>query len=470
MQTRRDRYYAHRFVARRAAYALLHGEPDSPETPLRRLGIAALAGVAVLVLIAAVFGVYGVLRPGDSQAWRQPGTLIVEKETGTRYVLIDGALHGVLNYASARLVLSASEVRMVLVSRSGLAGVPHGSPLGIEGAPDNLPDVNALVAAPWTVCTGSATDAAGTTRPTSALDIGTPVAGRPVSDANAVLVRSVDGRGYLVWRGHRLTLTDERVAAALGYQAHSPTIVADAWLSALPAGPDLRFPDIRDRGAAGPTVGALATRVGQVLVVRSPGVPDTYDLVAGDGLSPMTAVGAALVVGDPASRAAYPGRVPTVIEVSAADVAASTRSARSSVVAGYPTTTPSLVEDSGAALCARSGDPSRVEADANVSVAPAGTVSSSARSVRGAGDIATADLVQVPVGRGVLARTGAVTYLVTDLGIKYPLATDQLLPTLGLSGATPTSIASTLLSLIPTGPPLDPAKARLYQSVAAAGY
>jgi len=49
------------------------------------------------------------------------------------------------------------------------------------------------------------------------------------------------------------------------------------------------------------------------------------------------------------------------------------------------------------------------------------------------------------------------------------LATDQLLPTLGLSGTTPTSIASTLLSLIPTGPVLDPAKARLYQNVIAAG-
>lgn len=465
MQTRRDRYHAHRFVARRTAYALLHGEPDSPEAPLRRLGIAALAGVAVLGLLAAVFGIYGLLRPGDSQAWRQPGSLIVEKETGTRDVFVDGALHPVLNYASARLVLGTSDLRPVLVSGSGLAEVSRGSPVGIEGAPDSLPDGKGLVAAPWTVCTGSATDADGTTRPTSVLDIGTAVAGQSMSDADAVLVRSVDGQSYLVWRGHRLTLMDERVAAALGYQAHSPTIVADAWLSAVPAGPDLRFPDVGDRGAAGPPVGALATRVGQVLVVRSPGVPDTYYLVVDDGLSPLTALGAALIVGDPASRAAYPGQVPAVIEVSAADVAASTRSARSSIVAGYPTTTPSLVDGSGVALCARFGDPSRVESPANVSLAPAGVVPSTLGSVRGTGDVATADVIRVPIGHGVVARTEAVTYLITDLGIKYPLATDQLLPTLGLSGVTPTSIESTLLSLVPTGPALDPAKARLYQNV-----
>ena len=470
MQTRRDRYHAHRFLARRAAYALLHGEPDSPETPLRRLGIAALAGVSLLVLLAAVFGIFGVLRPGEPQAWRQPGNLIVDKETGTRYVFIDGALHSVLNYASARLVLGASDMRTVLVSQSGLADVTRGSPIGIDGAPDSLPDGRRLVVAPWTVCSGSATDANGTTGPTSALDIGVAVAGRPVNDADAVLVRSLDGQGYLVWHGHRLTLTDQRVAAALGYQARSPTIVADAWLSAVPAGPDLRFPDVRDQGAPGPTVGALATRVGQVLVVRSPGVADTYYLVVDDGLSALTALGAALVVGDPASRAAYPGQVPAVIEVSAADVAASTRSAQSSIIAGYPTTTPRLVDGTGVALCARFDDPSNVESPVTVSLAPASLVPSTVASVRGTGDVATADVIRVPVDHGVVAQAEAVTYLITDLGIKYPLATDQLLPTLGLSGTTPTSIASTLLSLIPTGPVLDPAKARLYQNVIAAGH
>jgi type VII secretion protein EccB len=327
-----------------------------------------------------------------------------------------------------------------------------------------------LVAAPWTVCSGSATDANGTTRPTSALDIGVAVAGRPMNDADAVLVRSLDGQGYLVWHGHRLTLTDQQVAAALGYQARSPTIVADAWLSAVPAGPDLRFPDVRDQGAPGPTVGALATRVGQVLVVRSPGVADTYYLVVDDGLSALTALGAALVVGDPASRAAYPGQVPAVIEVSAADVAASTRSAQSSIIAGYPTTTPSLVDGTGVALCARFDDPSNVESPVTVSLAPASLVPSTVASARGTGDVATADVIRVPVDHGVVAQAEAVTYLITDLGIKYPLATDQLLPTLGLSGTTPTSIASTLLSLIPTGPVLDPAKARLYQHVITAGH
>ena len=70
------------------------------ERPDHRSLIAALAvaGFAVLAIVAA---------GGGATAWRKPGTLILDKQTGTRYVLAAGQLRPVLNYASARLLLGA---------------------------------------------------------------------------------------------------------------------------------------------------------------------------------------------------------------------------------------------------------------------------------------------------------------------------------------------------------------------------
>jgi hypothetical protein len=53
---------------------------------------------------------------------------------------------------------------------------------------------------------------------------------------------------------------------------------------------------------------------------------------------------------------------------------------------------------------------------------------------------------------------------VTDLGIKYPLASVDVLPALGYSDDQPAPVSSTLLALIPTGPTMDPTAARHYQT------
>jgi hypothetical protein len=91
--------------------------------------------------------------------------------------------------------------------------------------------------------------------------------------------------------------------------------------------------------------------------------------------------------------------------------------------------------------------------------------------IRGAGDTATAEAVQLPAGRGLIARavpaahvTSGSVYLVTDLGIKYPLASVDVLPALGYSDDQPAPVSSTLLALIPTGPTMDPTAARHYQT------
>ncbi|HEY5880854.1 MAG TPA: type VII secretion protein EccB, partial [Nakamurella sp.] len=62
----RDEVAAERFRRRRLRAALVQGDPDSPKTPLARLGAGVYGGLAVAVLLLAVAGIYGVLRPGGS--------------------------------------------------------------------------------------------------------------------------------------------------------------------------------------------------------------------------------------------------------------------------------------------------------------------------------------------------------------------------------------------------------------------
>ena len=87
------------------------------------------------------------IRPGGATSWKDGNAVIVEKETGTRYIFRDGQLHPVINYASALLALGTS-ARTLQVSRNSLTGTPRGTQIGIASA-----DVIAVVT-PLTRVTG----------------------------------------------------------------------------------------------------------------------------------------------------------------------------------------------------------------------------------------------------------------------------------------------------------------------------
>src|SRR5579859_3206580 len=161
----RDQAHAYRFLARRLSSALVRDDPDGPDAPMRRLAIASFGSVMIAALVVAGVGVFGVLRPGGATAWKNGQALILERETGSRYLYLGGELHPVLNYTSARLVLGQSSLSIVSVSRASLRAAPTGAPVGIAGAPDELPTPSTLVTAPWTVCSLPAQDAAGADAP-----------------------------------------------------------------------------------------------------------------------------------------------------------------------------------------------------------------------------------------------------------------------------------------------------------------
>lgn len=458
MQSRRDQVQAYFFVVGRMVSAVTHGRPDALVAPNRRLSTGTVLGVLLAALIAAVFGIYGLFVPGGDTSWRAPGAVVAVEDTGARFLYLDGQLRPVLNYASARLA-GAGASPVVSVAQSSVAGVPVGRPIGIPGAPDALPAAKNLDPGPWTVCARPPESAAGGT-PTVTLLLGRSP-GTVLGDDQGLLVATPDDTRYLLWQGRRHRLTDPAVVQVLGYGRTTPVPVTPAWLNPIPVGRDIGVPPTDGAGAAGPAVDGRPTRVGQVFQVHNPALGgDQFYLLRPDGVAPVSPTAAALVLAAPATAAAYPGTAPVPVPLGPAGMTGLPVSAGTDLVDGLPTTPPVAATPPGDAVPCVRYTPGAATASVELrrrTEVDAGAVPTARHAVG-----TTADRVSIPGGSGVLARpAGAAggTVLVTDVGVRFPLADDRTADALGYSGAPVTSIPPALLDLLPTGPVLSPAAA-----------
>lgn len=461
MWTQRDQIQAYQFLRRRLVSALVTADANHPTSPSRRLVLGTVIGVAGAVLTTAVFGIIGLLNPSGSTDWQQGGQVLVERETGARYVYgKDGLLHPVLNYASARLLAGGDGTQTSSVSAKSLASASRGAMLGIVGAPDSLPATGSLLAHPvFSSCTRMPTDLPATAEPVSTVVVGAGVpAGQTLAGGAGLLVAPRSGGRYLITGGRRYLLPGQGPVGALGYETQQAVPVSADWLATVPAARDLGLVDVPGAGNPGTPVGGAATRIGQVL-----GAGGDY-LVRSDGLAPISPTEAALVLGDTNNAPAYPDGRPRVLPVSVA-AATSAPISKSADDTGYPGALPVLANPSpGAVLCAVGDgqDTARIMAEPALPLPDGGRP----MPVAGASDPRVASEVYVPPTSGAVVRelvgSGGVTpttYLVTDAGTKYPVPSQDALKFLGYAGVTPQPVAGTLLALLPTGPPLDPAAA-----------
>lgn len=461
MWTQRDQIQAYQFLRRRLVSALVAADANHPTSPSRRLILGTIIGVAGAVLITAVFGVIGLLNPSGAADWQQGGQVILEQETGARYVLgQDGLLHPVLNYASARLLAGGDGTATVTVSAKTLSSASRGAMLGIPGAPDSLPASGSLADGVFASCTRTPPDLPANAAPVSTVILGSATPdGHPLGSGQALLVAPPTGGEYLVTAGHRFRLAGRAAVAALGYEGVPAVAVSDSWLATVPAGSDLGLVAVPDAGAPGPTIGGTRTLVGQVLG------DGTFYLVRSDGVAPISETEARLVLGDSANANAYPNGRPAVAQMSFAALDAAPRSA-TAVTADYPGTLPTVVGAGGDLVLCAVGDGTD---NATIMTSAALPLPQGAKVMQAGQhtDDRVADEVYVPPGTGTLVRelvgTGdptGTTYLVTDAGMKYPVPSPDAVAALGYGGVAPRAVAGTLLALLPTGPSLDPVAAR----------
>ncbi|MEV4011092.1 type VII secretion protein EccB [Nonomuraea angiospora] len=462
MQTKKDLYQAHRLMQQRLGMALLQAEPDVPESPMRRQNVATFGGILIGVLVMAVFGIWGLVRPGNATKLTDPGQLLVEEESGAKFIYSQQQrrLLPVANYVSARLVLDAGEITTRSVSAASLAGYARGPLIGISGAPDSLPDRKKLVKAPWSVCVVEGPDSTGGRKPYTTLVGGTDLGGRPVG--GDAMVVSDGQQNWVIW-GNRRMRVNEHGVRALNAQ---PRKVPAAWLAALPVGRDFKGPNVANLGRKVRANGKVTAAVGQVFVVPAmPGTAARWYVLLNDGLAPISPVQARLLLEDPNIKKAYGNRVAREIQIDAASANASP-SRQNVMDPTLPTTMPKVINVSGSTpLC--SVYPNTAAGSVVAKVTVGSRVMIPTPSSSGVQD--RFDQVLLPPGSAVVAgvlpgegQLGAVTSvlaLISDQGVRYPIPSADVLAKLGYDAADIAPVPTNIMHAIPQGPVLDPAAA-----------
>ncbi|GAA4233938.1 type VII secretion protein EccB [Streptosporangium album] len=466
MQTRRDLYQAYKLMTQRLGMALLQGEPDLPESPMRRQNVAMFGGVLVAVLVAAVFGVLGLLRPGNATALTDPGTVIVEEETGATFVYSDPQkkMIPVANVTSARLLLGEQEVKVRTVTAASIAKYTRGALVGIQGAPESLPAHDRLVRTPWSVCVTEGVDTNGERRPYTSLIGGFGVGGNPIEQGTAMVVAE-GGQAWLLWADRRMRVPAKGVRALTQGQ---PRQVPAAWLNGVPIGPDFQSPSIPGLGGRTRGPDGKWSAVGRVFTVPAvTGGPAKWYVLLADGLADLTPTQATLLLADPVIKKAYGQAEPLPKPLAPATANGMRQSGTRLDGSGLPTTMPKIIPPSPTSpLCAVYSDTERGSTRAALTV---GSTAPLPQPPKGWFNQSTVDQVTLSPGSGALVgtlpgngRTDSVTslYLIGDQGRRHAILSANVLPSLGYSSEDIAPLPAQLVHLIPEGPALDPAAAR----------
>ncbi len=472
MASRLDELHGHQYATQRVLNALTRHDPDPMVRRPRTLTLTLVGGM-VAALIAVGTLIFNVITGrGGPTDLRTGAAVLIEKESGAQFVYTrsDGQLHPVLNYASGLLIAEGAGAAPTTVGRGRLAklrrdaGITVGVTLGIPDAPNAVPRPADLTREPWQVCVTSA----GNDSPrTSLLVGGSAVTGgrqlaapAPAGPGEALLVQAPDRSVYMVFGNAKFLMRDPAVVqAAFGWTGRPRQPVSAGWINALPSGSDLVTPPVEGSGQRSRAVDAT---VGQLYQAPSP-AGSQWAVVLRDSVQPITDVQARLLQADPRASTSKP------VEVSTAEFATLTSSGVASPnPAGYaaPSLVPALVAMRASACLRVSDAAARVTAvtiDPNpVTAAPAQSGSA------GTPASAKADTVSVPFGRGVLVRANAAptapadsgsVSIVTDSGVRYPIADNDALNRLGYAGRTPLAMPAELVGLLPVGPTLSTAAA-----------
>jgi Type VII secretion system ESX-1, transport TM domain B len=424
--------------------AFTRGSRNLGEALVRRPNRPLYAGVAVALLVCLVVGVRGLLDHGPPADWDADGTLVIDRDTGGRYLAAGGMLRPVPNLTSLRLLSGGALPRSVQVDHGLLATRSLGPAVGIPGAPDQPP---ALVDPParWVACQGGHDE----------LDllIGLPPeAGQATPVAPGGILASpaggpADGPVYLVTGAHAFPVTSAEALARLGYTADQVRTVPRRWLDLVPKASPLGLlpPPAAGAGGGGPTAPFMADDT--LVVDRSSGL---QYLAAGGELHRVVNRTSLLLLERPV-------RARTQVSADA--------------VAAQPLGEPFGLPD----------------APASPPVVPGGTsplyacVSSGGRPTQVLSDPPTAGLVRarppsgaapppgrppvqvwLPPGRGALVRPPGAGdrpgYLVAE-GAAYPIASTSALGALGYRKEQVRPLPRAWLATLPRGPLLRTLKA-----------
>ena len=483
MVSRRDELNGRAFSRRRTLAAFLQpsGGGNEQDTPRALRGL--VPGLVAAALAVAGAGAYGMVRPSAPPGWQRADAVIVGSQSTTRFVMLGGVLHPVLNIASARLLLGVgSTVLPVPDSVLDSGRLPHGAVVGVPYAPDSLPTAgDAGTPKVWAYCDRPDPGGRGGDEQKLLVLGGADRAavsgvGR-LGRGQALYVQGPDGTPYLVdasGTSHVLAAGGSGAAGArrqallitvvFGAFAGLPQPVGAAWLATLRGGDPVGFP-VADMpgygGPAGTVIDGAPTTVGETVRVRATGGRLLPYVVLRDGVHRVSGFTEQLLVAM-AGRAASTVLATSVPGANTAPPFEGTRDWPQDSVTQTNTTT-----SGGGATVACAVYSGRIRA-------PGGPVLSlwAGRSYPVDSAPGTTGVYVTP-GTGLLYRevtgagadTGPVA-LLTDTGLRYPVPVDgggDARARLGYSAVPPVPVPSSWASLLPRGPELSTAAAARQQ-------
>jgi len=439
MATKKDLIEAQGFSRRRLLSAFTSGAPGGkelePAKPLR--AVAAGIALTAIVVIAGLF--YGFIRPGLPAGWEN-NSLILVKDTGARYVAIDGVLYPVINTASARLLMPAGEFTVVSTDRQSLDGIPIGAAIGILGAPDDLPAPDSLIGDGWGAC---AIDGEQTAMSLSGATTVT------ASEGGAVVSR--DGRTFVVIGERRYEVDaaqSSSILRAVGLDT-APTVPVDGrWLNLFDSGAELQPLVVP---GAGDSIAGVDLVVGAVVHPQGSADTERYLMTAAGELAQLSPLAYQLyLLGTGAELGGEQ-------DVSPAEIADLPTAASPAGGIDWPADTVVALED-GAQPCAvlthdDAGDPHS-------------TLGFAANDVVLTGESAG---VSVAVDGGALVRAGGegaqgsgMVYLIDETGTAFPVpgANADIVAQLGYTLDDVKRVPEAWVQFMPTGPSLTQDAAR----------
>ncbi|WP_405489314.1 type VII secretion protein EccB [Nocardia sp. NBC_00511] len=328
--TTRWQVSGYRFLVRRMEHALVRRDVRMLHDPMRSQSRAFAAGLILACVALAGCGVLALLRPQDKIG---SSKILIGKDTGAVYVVLDNVVHPALNLASARLA-AGDAAKPATVKESELAKKPRGQLIGIPGAPTSLNFAAGGDGRTWTVCDVLSND--GSRNLTTAVlagDLTLSDKASAMAGGKALLVQGRD-HTFLVYDNERaqIDLNDRAVVDALELGGSTPRPISEGLLDAIPEVLPIVPPHIENAGAA-PAYPLGDHRIGDVVQVRTDG--KSY-VVLPDGLQPVSELTADIIrntyrstaaddhiaqadrTGAPVSSALqvsrYPGRAPELVD------------------------------------------------------------------------------------------------------------------------------------------------------------
>jgi hypothetical protein len=262
--TRKDQLDAFNFARRRMVANLVvptaTGSDEGAPRPVKTFTTSIILSAIAVAAVAVV----GVFKPAAPSGWQNG--LAVDESTGAAYIYTkaNNQLHSVYNITSARLILGGNFAKYdVPDSTINGSGLTIGAPVGILGAPEDVPAASDMTLTQWSMCQNAANPAdQSVAGGTTYLEIGYgPSAQTETWGSNS-------GYGLIVHDSQSdVYLIDGDYKYEIGNYAQSPSTVndlltgmnrdttwsggdgfwvSDAWLSVFTQGSPIAFPELAD--------------------------------------------------------------------------------------------------------------------------------------------------------------------------------------------------------------------------------